>query len=75
MPVFAMELAAVVVDVDGNSLIDFGSGIAVTTIGNNVRWAVAAVHDQVGCSLIPAYDHPHTRYVAVAEQATELTPR
>ena len=35
MPVFAVEAGGgVVVDVDGNSLIDFGSGIAVTTIGN-----------------------------------------
>ena len=44
MPVFAVEAGGgVVVDVDGNSLIDFGSGIAVTTIGNSAPRVVAAV--------------------------------
>ena len=43
MPVFALEAGGgVVVDVDGNSLIDFGSGIAVTTIGNSAPRVVAA---------------------------------
>ena len=35
LPVYAAEAAGgVVVDVDGNSLIDLGSGIAVTSVGN-----------------------------------------
>ena len=76
MPVFAMEAGGgVVVDVDGNSLIDFGSGIAVTTIGNSAPRVVAAVQDQVElfthtCFMITPYEG----YVAVAEHLNELTP-
>ncbi len=36
----------VIVDADGNSLIDLGSGIAVTTLGNAHPKVVAAVQDQ-----------------------------
>ena len=76
MPVFAVEAGGgVVVDVDGNSLIDFGSGIAVTTIGNSAPRVVAAVQDQVElfthtCFMITPYES----YVAVAEQLNQLTP-
>ena len=76
MPVFAVEAGGgVVVDVDGNSLIDFGSGIAVTTIGNSAPRVVAAVRDQVElfthtCFMITPYEG----YVAVAEQLNRLTP-
>jgi 4-aminobutyrate aminotransferase / (S)-3-amino-2-methylpropionate transaminase / 5-aminovalerate transaminase len=76
MPVFAVEAGGgVVVDVDGNSLIDFGSGIAVTTIGNSAPRVVAAVQDQVElfthtCFMITPYEG----YVAVCEQLNRLTP-
>jgi 4-aminobutyrate aminotransferase/(S)-3-amino-2-methylpropionate transaminase len=76
MPVFAVEAGGgVVVDIDGNSLIDFGSGIAVTTIGNSAPRVVAAVKDQVQqfthtCFMITPYEG----YVAVAEQLNQLTP-
>ncbi|HJV15687.1 MAG TPA: 4-aminobutyrate--2-oxoglutarate transaminase [Propionibacteriaceae bacterium] len=76
MPVFAVEAGGgVVVDVDGNSLIDFGSGIAVTTIGNSAPRVVAAVQDQVElfthtCFMITPYEG----YVAVTEQLNQLTP-
>jgi 4-aminobutyrate aminotransferase/(S)-3-amino-2-methylpropionate transaminase len=76
MPVFAVEAGGgVVVDVDGNSLIDFGSGIAVTTIGNSAPRVVAAVQDQVEqfthtCFMITPYEG----YVAVCEQLNQLTP-
>ena len=76
MPVFAVEAGGgVVVDIDGNSLIDFGSGIAVTTIGNSAPRVVAAVKDQVQqfthtCFMITPYEG----YVAVAEQLYQLTP-
>ena len=76
MPVFALEAGGgVVVDVDGNSLIDFGSGIAVTTIGNSAPRVVAAVQDQVEqfthtCFMITPYEG----YVAVCEQLNQLTP-
>jgi 4-aminobutyrate aminotransferase / (S)-3-amino-2-methylpropionate transaminase / 5-aminovalerate transaminase len=76
MPVFAVQAGGgVVVDIDGNSLIDFGSGIAVTTIGNSAPRVVAAVQDQVEqfthtCFMITPYEG----YVAVAEQLNQLTP-
>jgi 4-aminobutyrate aminotransferase / (S)-3-amino-2-methylpropionate transaminase / 5-aminovalerate transaminase len=76
MPVFAVAAGGgVVVDVDGNSLIDFGSGIAVTTIGNSAPRVVAAVQDQVEqfthtCFMITPYEG----YLAVSEQLNQLTP-
>jgi 4-aminobutyrate aminotransferase/(S)-3-amino-2-methylpropionate transaminase len=76
MPVFAVAAGGgVVVDVDGNSLIDLASGIAVTTIGNSAPRVVAAVQDQVAqfthtCFMITPYE----RYVAVCEQLNQLTP-
>jgi len=76
MPVFAVAAGGgVVVDVDGNSLIDLGSGIAVTTIGNSAPRVVAAVQDQVEqfthtCFMITPYEG----YVAVCEQLNQLTP-
>lgn len=76
MPVFAVEAGGgVVVDVDGNSLIDLGSGIAVTTVGNSAPRVVAAVQEQVA-----AFTHtcfmvtPYEGYVAVAEALNRLTP-
>jgi 4-aminobutyrate aminotransferase/(S)-3-amino-2-methylpropionate transaminase len=65
----------VVVDVDGNSLIDFGSGIAVVSVGNAAPAVVQAVSDQVA-----AFTHtcfmvaPYEGYVAVCEQLARLTP-
>ena len=47
MPVFAAQAGGgVVVDVDGNSFIDLGSGIAVTTVGNSAPRVVEAVQRQ-----------------------------
>ncbi len=65
----------VVVDADGNSLIDLGSGIAVTTVGNAHPKVVAAVTDQVArfshtCFMISPYEG----YIAVAEALGRLTP-
>jgi 4-aminobutyrate aminotransferase/(S)-3-amino-2-methylpropionate transaminase len=65
----------VIVDVDGNSLIDLGSGIAVTTVGNSAPRVAAAVAEQV-----EAFTHtcfmvtPYEGYVAVAEALNRLTP-
>jgi 4-aminobutyrate aminotransferase/(S)-3-amino-2-methylpropionate transaminase len=65
----------VLVDVDGNSLIDLGSGIAVTTVGNSAPRVVAAVQDQVA-----AFTHtcfmvtPYAGYVEVAEALNRITP-
>ncbi|MBF4626471.1 MULTISPECIES: 4-aminobutyrate--2-oxoglutarate transaminase [Curtobacterium] len=65
----------VVVDADGNSFVDLGSGIAVTSVGNAHPGVVAAVTEQVAafthtCFTIAAYDG----YVAVAEALNRLTP-
>ncbi len=76
MPVFAERAAGgVVVDVDGNHLIDLGSGIAVTTVGNSAPRVVRAVTEQVAafthtCFMVTPYDG----YVAVAEALNRLTP-
>ncbi|GLJ61959.1 4-aminobutyrate aminotransferase [Microbacterium barkeri] len=65
----------VVVDADGNSLIDLGSGIAVTTVGNAHPKVVEAVQAQVA-----AFTHtcfmvsPYESYVAVAEALNRLIP-
>jgi len=40
----------ILADVDGNQLIDFGSGIAVTSVGNAAPAVVEAVRDQVAAS-------------------------
>jgi 4-aminobutyrate aminotransferase/(S)-3-amino-2-methylpropionate transaminase len=65
----------VVVDADGNSLIDLGSGIAVTSVGNAHPAVVAAVSAQAAqfthtCFMIAPYEG----YVAVAERLNALTP-
>jgi len=65
----------VIVDADGNSLIDLGSGIAVTTVGNANPKVVAAVQEQVAqfthtCFMISPYES----YIAVAEALNRLTP-
>jgi 4-aminobutyrate aminotransferase / (S)-3-amino-2-methylpropionate transaminase / 5-aminovalerate transaminase len=65
----------IVVDVDGNQLIDFGSGIAVVSVGNAAPRVVEAVQRQVAdfthtCFMITPYEG----YVAVAEQLNALTP-
>jgi 4-aminobutyrate aminotransferase/(S)-3-amino-2-methylpropionate transaminase len=76
MPVFAQAAGGgVVVDVDDNSFIDLGSGIAVTGVGNSAPRVVEAVQAQVAafthtCFMITPYDS----YVEVAEKLNELTP-
>ena len=76
MPVYAARaFGGIVEDVDGNRLIDLGSGIAVTTIGNASPRVVAAVSDQAAnfthtCFMVTPYEG----YVAVAEALNRLTP-
>lgn len=65
----------VVVDADGNSLIDLGSGIAVTTIGNAHPKVAAAIAAQAAqfthtCFMISPYES----YIEVAEALNRLTP-
>lgn len=65
----------VVVDADGNSLIDLGSGIAVTTVGNAHPKVAAAVAAQAAqfthtCFMISPYES----YIEVAEALNRVTP-
>jgi 4-aminobutyrate aminotransferase/(S)-3-amino-2-methylpropionate transaminase len=76
LPVFVERAGGgVVVDVDGNSFIDLGSGIAVVNVGNSAPRVVEAVQAQVA-----AFTHtcfmvtPYEGYVAVCEELARLTP-
>ncbi|MGH9016165.1 MAG: 4-aminobutyrate--2-oxoglutarate transaminase [Acidimicrobiales bacterium] len=66
---------AILVDVDGNALIDLGSGIAVTGVGHAAPALVDAVRHQVGlfshtCFMVTPYEG----YVAVCEELNALVP-
>lgn len=76
LPVFVDKAGGgVIVDVDGNSLIDMGSGIAVTTVGNANPYVADAVAMQAH-----AFTHtcfmvtPYVGYVEVCEALNRLTP-
>ncbi|GHH31613.1 4-aminobutyrate--2-oxoglutarate transaminase [Lentzea cavernae] len=63
------------IDVDGNQLIDLGSGIAVTNAGNPAPAVAEAVHAQIDrfshtCFMITPYES----YLEVCEALNELTP-
>ena len=76
MPVYVEEASgAILVDVDGNSLIDLGSGIAVVSVGHADPAVVEAVQAQVArfthtCFMV----NPYEGYVAVCETLNELAP-
>jgi 4-aminobutyrate aminotransferase/(S)-3-amino-2-methylpropionate transaminase len=76
LPVFVEAAGGgVLVDADGNSLIDLGSGIAVTSVGNAAPEVARRVAEQSAafthtCFMITPYDG----YVDVCEQLSELTP-
>ena len=76
LPVFVVAAGGgVLVDVDGNSLIDLGSGIAVTSVGNAADAVRRNVHAQVDafthtCFMVTPYDG----YVDVCAALAELTP-
>ena len=76
MPVFAERAGGgIVVDVDGNALIDLGSGIAVTTVGNANPEVARRIAEQAA-----AFTHtcfmvtPYAGYVEVCEELNALTP-
>ncbi len=75
-PVYVAEAAgAVIVDVDGNSLIDLGSGIAVVGVGHASPRVVERAGEQLArfthsCFMVTPYE----AYVAVCEQLNELSP-
>jgi 4-aminobutyrate aminotransferase / (S)-3-amino-2-methylpropionate transaminase / 5-aminovalerate transaminase len=76
LPVFVTAAGGgVLVDADGNSLIDFGSGIAVTTVGNSAELVVERVSEQVAqfthtCFMVT----PYQGYVEVCEELNRVTP-
>ncbi|HEX8864819.1 MAG TPA: 4-aminobutyrate--2-oxoglutarate transaminase [Lentzea sp.] len=76
LPVFVTAAGGgVVVDVDGNSLIDFGSGIAVTSVGNSAELVVDRVTEQVArfthtCFMVVPYEG----YLLVCDELNRLTP-
>src|SRR5688572_16385678 len=66
---------AILVDVDGNQLIDMGAGIAVMSVGHSHPDVVAATRAQLDrfshtCFMVTPYEG----YVAVAEALDRLTP-
>src|SRR5690242_5716462 len=76
LPVFVTDAGGgVVVDADGNSLIDFGSGIAVVSVGNAAPRVSARVAEQVArfthtCFMVTPYEG----YVEVCEELARRTP-
>ena len=76
MPVFVERAGGgVIIDVDGNSIIDLGAGIAVVNVGNSADLVIEKVVDQV-----KAFTHtcfmvvPYEGYVEVGEPLNRLTP-
>jgi 4-aminobutyrate aminotransferase/(S)-3-amino-2-methylpropionate transaminase len=65
----------ILLDVDGNQIIDMGSGIAVVNVGNSAPKVVERVQKQVAdfthtCFMIAPYEG----YIEVCEALNELTP-
>ena len=65
----------IIVDIDGNSIIDLGAGIAVVNVGNSAPRVVKNVIDQV-----QAFTHtcfmiaPYEGYIEVCEALNRLVP-
>jgi len=76
LPIFVTAAGGgVLIDADGNSLIDFGSGIAVTTVGNSAEAVVTRITEQVAqfthtCFMVVPYEG----YVEVCEELNRVTP-
>jgi 4-aminobutyrate aminotransferase/(S)-3-amino-2-methylpropionate transaminase len=76
LPVFVERAGGgIIVDVDGNHLIDLASGIATTSVGASASQVVRRVQEQVvkfthTCFLVTEYDG----YVEVADRLNALTP-
>ena len=66
---------AIMLDIDGNQIIDLGSGIGVTNVGNSAARVVSNVIEQV-----QAFTHtcftvaPYINYIEVCEALNRLTP-
>jgi 4-aminobutyrate aminotransferase/(S)-3-amino-2-methylpropionate transaminase len=66
---------AILLDIDGNQIIDLGSGIGVTNVGNAAQRVVDRVIEQV-----QAFTHtcftvaPYMNYIEVCEKLNAMTP-
>jgi 4-aminobutyrate aminotransferase/(S)-3-amino-2-methylpropionate transaminase len=76
LPIYVQAAGdGVILDVDGNTFIDLGAGIAVVNVGNSAPHVVSEVQDQVAafthtCFMIAPYEG----YVEVCEELNSLTP-
>lgn len=76
LPVYVERAGGgIVEDIDGNSLIDFGSGIAVTNVGNADPRVVERAAEQLArfthtCFMV----NPYEAYVDVCEALNRVTP-
>jgi 4-aminobutyrate aminotransferase/(S)-3-amino-2-methylpropionate transaminase len=76
LPVFVTDAGGgILVDADGNQLIDLGSGIAVVNVGNAAPRVVSAVQEQVArfthtCFMVTPYEG----YLEVCEELNRITP-
>ena len=76
LPVFVAQAGGgIIVDVDGNQLIDLASGIAVTSVGASAPAVVKRVSEQAAqfthtCFMVTEYQG----YLDVAAKLNELTP-
>ena len=76
LPVFAERAAGgVVVDVDGNSFIDLGAGIAVLNVGSSAELVAAAIAEQAARFTHTCFQvTPYESYVELAERLNLLVP-
>ena len=66
---------AILQDIDGNCIIDLGSGIGVTNVGNTNDRVVARVIDQVQAITHTCFTvAPYESYIEVCEILNEITP-
>jgi 4-aminobutyrate aminotransferase/(S)-3-amino-2-methylpropionate transaminase len=68
-------MRSLLLDIDGNQIIDMGAGIAVVNVGNAAPAVVKRVQDQVAsfthtCFMIAPYEG----YIEVCEKLNELSP-
>lgn len=76
LPVYADDVdGGIIVDVDGNQLVDLGSGIAVTTVGASNPAVARAVAEQAArfthtCFMVAPYES----YIELAEKLVSITP-
>jgi 4-aminobutyrate aminotransferase/(S)-3-amino-2-methylpropionate transaminase len=66
---------AILQDIDGNCIIDLGSGIGVTNVGNTNSRVVARVIEQVQALTHTCFTvAPYMGYIEVCEALNEITP-